>query len=375
MASNFNDAEARLARLTGYLDHDPNNEGLLRDAAQTAMSARAYDRAEDLIARLAALGPLSPADHDLAARLAIAQGDSGRAIAHLSPLMEAHGQDPSLRFNLAWALGMEERFDEALALLDGATIEASAPAAMLQVQLLHGGGRYEDALAAAKTNVNKHPDHPGLLAAASTIAIDAEDMSFARACAAGALGHPDAEATLGTLALADDAPEAARAHFERALERAPHAPRALIGRGLTALLSGDHGAASRDIEQGALLFKDHIGSWIAAGWARLIAGEVEAARQHFEHALAIDPSFSESQGSLAVIAAMQGDVVNARKLATIALRLDRASFSGAFANALIMASEGDSVRAHAIIERALHTPIEPGGKTIAHSLARYGLFA
>ena len=265
--------------------------------------------------------------------------------------------------------------DEALALLDGATIEASAPAAMLQVQLLHGGGRYEDALAAAKTNVNKHPDHPGLLAAASTIAIDAEDMSFARACAAGALGHPDAEATLGTLALADDAPEAARAHFERALERAPHAPRALIGRGLTALLSGDHGAASRDIEQGALLFKDHIGSWIAAGWARLIAGEVEAARQHFEHALAIDPSFSESQGSLAVIAAMQGDVVNARKLATIALRLDRASFSGAFANALIMASEGDSVRAHAIIERALHTPIEPGGKTIAHSLARYGLFA
>lgn len=375
MASNINDAEARLARLLGYLEHDPRNASLLRDAAQAAMSARAFDQAEALLARLAELGALAPSDQDLAARLAIAQGNSGKAIAILSPLMEAHGQDPSLRFNLAWAFGMEERFDEALALLDASTIAASAPAAMLEVQVLHASGRYEEALKAAKANVERYPEHPGLLAAASTIAIDAEDMNFARACAVGAQGHPDAETTLGTLALADDSPESARAHFETALTRAPNSPRALVGRGLTALLAGDHKGASRDIERGAELFKDHIGSWIAAGWARLIAGDTHAARQHFEHALAIDPSFSESQGSLAVIAAMEGNVMEARKLGAIALRLDRNSFSGAFANALIIASEGDSERAHAIIERALNTPIEPGGKTIAHSLARYGLFA
>ena len=49
-------------------------------------------------------------------------------------------------------------------------------------------------------------------------------------------------------------------------------PRALVGRGLGRLVCGQIESGAVDIEAGAFGFGDHIGSWIAAGWARLVDG-------------------------------------------------------------------------------------------------------
>jgi tetratricopeptide (TPR) repeat protein len=375
MAQHSHEAEARLARLLGYLAVDPHNFNLLNDAAEAAHAAGAFDQASKLLDRAAALAEPGVREKNLRGLVAMGQGQFKQAADIFRSLVGDKPADPALYFNLAWSLAMEKTFAEALGFLDGAVTATLPQAAMLEVQLLHQLNRHEEALAAAKGHVSTHPHHSGLLAAASVIAIDMEDMAFAQSCATGAPGHPDAETTLGTLALCDDDPDLARRHFAAALAHNPASPRALIGRGLTAMLAGDHASAHHDLERGAELFNDHIGSWIAAGWARLIANDHAMARQHFERALAIDPSFSESQGSLAAIAAIEGKLAEAAKLAQVALRLDRTSFSGAFAQALISASNGDQTKAHQIIERALRTPIEPGGKTIAHSLTRHGLFA
>src|SRR5205814_1001186 len=156
------------------------------------------------------------------------------------------------------------------------------------------------------------PDDEGLAAAVSVLALDIEDLDLARTCALKATNHPDAMTTLGTLALGESKLREAEQLFERALSTNGHLPRAWIGLGLARLVEKD-GRAAADIDRGAELFGDHIGSWIAAGWAYLIAGDLIAAQQRFERALSIDENFGETHGSLAVIDALEGRDVEASK--------------------------------------------------------------
>ena len=121
------------------------------------------------------------------------------------------------------------------------------------------------------------------------------------------------------------------------------------------------------------MFAEHVGSWIAAGWAHVIKGDLEAGRRCFEKALALDHNFSESHGSLGVIAILENRFDDARPLAATALRLDKQSFSGALAHALLLQSQNKPDLARKIIDRALNTPIDASGKTIAQAMARQAL--
>src|SRR3712207_5995596 len=115
------------------------------------------------------------------------------------------------------------------ALLDDAAAAALPNAAMLEVQLLHEIGDLEEAGRRARAYLELHPEHPGLLAAVSVLALDMDDVELAARCAAKAGSHPDALGTLGTLALADERAGDALEMFERALAGNPNSPRALVG--------------------------------------------------------------------------------------------------------------------------------------------------
>jgi tetratricopeptide (TPR) repeat protein len=211
------------------------------------------------------------------------------------------------------------------------------------------------------------------MAAVSVLALDIEDPELAARCAAKAPGHPDALATLGTLALGNDQPEEALDMFNRALERNRAVPRAWVGRGLAELLAGRSDRAAADIDRGAEMFGTHLGSWIAAGWAHFISHDLAASRARFETALRLDPNFAESHGSLAVLDLLEGDAEGARRRADIALRLDRQCYSAALAKALLAAGAGDAAGAQRIFDLALNTPVDGNGRTIAQTMARLGM--
>ena len=365
----------RLARLLSYLDSDPTNAALLSDAADAAYAARDIESSASLLDRLSAVAPLSARDMALKGLIAMRAQRFDEAASVFQQLHETDPADPSLRFNLAWSRAMLKDFEPSLALLDEATTSALPQAAMLEVQVLHELGRFDEAEVVARAHIIRHPDHEGLMAAVSVLALDIEDTELAGHCVARAGSHPDALTTLGTLALGEDRDADAHALFNRALDTNASSPRAWVGKGLAELAAGDHAQAAAHIEHGARLFDSHIGSWIAAGWAYLVAGDIAEARRCFQRALSLDPNFGESQGSLAVIAVMEGDVQTAQRLTEIALRLDRQSFAGALAKSLLLQAQGQPEVAREIIERALNTPIDPNGRTIAQSLVRRGLFA
>ncbi len=377
MATNSSESAAagRLALLLSYLESDPANPALLSEAAEAAFAARDIEQSATLLERRAAAAPLSERELALKGLIAIHTQRFDESASIFLQLHEQAPADPSIRFNLAWSQAMLKEFEQALSLLGEATADALPQAAMLEIQLLHELGRFEEAEARAHTLIERHPEHEGLMAAVSVLALDLEDTELAARSAARAGAHPDALTTLGSLALADDRDAEARQFFERALETNISSPRAWVGKGLTELVAGDHAQAAEHIEHGAHLFNGHIGSWVAAGWAHLLARNMTAARRCFEHALSLDPSFAETQGSLAVIAAVEGDAETAKRLTEVALRLDRQSFAAALAQSLLMEAKGRPEVARHIIERALNTPIDRHGRTIAQSLARRGLFA
>jgi tetratricopeptide (TPR) repeat protein len=363
---------SRYLRLADLLAQDLHNLPLLIDAAEAAFEETRFDMAQELLDRYAHLAPLPPQARHLAGLLAMRRLDWTCATELYSDLLASGSDVPPVRFNLAWSLAMNGRFDEALNALDEATSAALPQAAQLEVQIRHERGDLGGAVERVRELLALHPDHRGLNAAASTLAIDVEDTEFALLTARHAGDHPEALITLGTLALGEQDAQQAAQLFDAALARAPEAPRAWIGRGLTRLLGDEPTSAADDLDRGAELFGTHLGSWIAAGWAHVIAGDRDTARARFERALSLDDTFSEAQGSLAVIDLLDGQADQAKRRTEIALRLDRESFSAALAAMLLSSSEGDAERAERIFETALHTPLGESGGTMAQWLARLG---
>ena len=362
--------DERLKRLVSYVAADPTNETLRTDAAEQALNTGSPEIACELLAR--APGELGNRELNLFGLAQMQLRNFGEAAKTFETIVANDVDDPAVRFNLAWSLAMEKRFNEALEQLPPDVTGALPQAAMLEVQLLHEIGEFDRAAEAARRNIEIFPDEQGLAAAVSVLALDIEDIDLARSCALKAANHPDAMATLGTLALGESHIGEAEALFERALRTNDKIPRAWIGLGLARLVGKD-GRAPADIDRGAELFGDHIGSWIAAGWAYLIAGDLPAARQRFERALSIDDNFGESHGSLAVVDILQGHESEASKRLAVAKRLDRESFSAAFAQVLLTAQAGKGEKAQALFEKILETPVNERGDTAAAALARMGL--
>lgn len=364
-----------LAKLLGWLDQDPDNLQLITDAIEAALDANELGQAEILLGRYAEKSDLTPEIVNLAGLIALRTGKSQEAADFFEKLMDSGDAEMPTRFNLAWCHAINNDNAKAFALLDEQMVALLPQASALKVHLLHSAGEFDEAMATALQLVELHPDHPGLLAAMSVLALDVEDPALARSTAEKAGNHPDALTTLGTLALGDSYVDTAQALFQKALDMNDTNARAWIGKGLTQLNEPDKSGALADLDRGAEIFGDHIGSWIAAGWAYFLSGDHQTARARFEKALDFDGSFAESQGSMAVIEAVEGSIDAARKHAEIALRLDRKCFSAALAQSLILQSDGNQEKAAQIIDKALNTPIDAEGKTLANMLVRLNIGA
>lgn len=363
-------ADERLKRLLTYLAADPANAALRADAAAQALTDGQPEIACEILAQ--APDKLSNRELNLFGVAQIEMRNFAGASRTFEAIVSAGEGDAAVKFNLAWSLAMEKKFERALDLLDEQVTEDLAQAATLEVQLLHQLGNFDRAPEAARRHLARHGDDEALAAAVSVLALDIEDLDLARSCAVKARSHPDALATLGILELSDQKVDRALELFEQSLRTNANIPRAWIGRGLARMLAKQEGATS-DLDRGAELFGDHIGSWIAAGWAHLIAGDLSNARQRFARALEIDENFAESHGSLAVVDVLEGQPAEAARRIAVARRLDRECFSAAFAQILITERQSGEASARVQLDKILETPVNARGDTVAAALARMGL--
>lgn len=365
-------ASIRLSRLLGFLDADPCNCQLLADAAAIARDADEFDQARDLLDRYEGLAPLPPALLNLKGLVALDARRFEDAARIFEELLASGPTDPSIRFNLAWAKAVLGDYAAASDLLDHSVTTTLPQAAALKIQMLHHLQELTEALALGERLTELFPDHAPLMSALAIAALDAEEAELARTYALRAGDSHEGLSTIGMLVLNDHDVGQANVMFDRALQANAGSPRALLGKGLCLLATGDAKSAAPWLQQAAEIFKSHPGSWIAVGWAYLLAGESEEARKRFDAAISLDGSFAESQGSLAVVDALQGRSEDAKRRSEIALRLDQNCMSAALAKSLLTARAGDLPGAELIKQHALAMPIGPDGRTITDALVAFG---
>jgi tetratricopeptide (TPR) repeat protein len=365
-------AETRLERLSHFLKHDPANLSLLADTAFAAYEAGGLDQATSLLERHAVIAPLPLGLINLQGLIAIRQNRCADAVAIFAHLRAGGENNPVLRFNLAWCHAVLNEYREALDLLDEDTLSASPRAPSLRIEMLHHLQLYDKALDEGAGLTKRFPEDQALMGALATLAMDAGKLDVARQYAGQAGTNPEGQAALGMIALGDRNTDASLGLFENALAQQPDNARAWIGKGLTMLMSGDIGSATKALDKGAELFGDHLGSWIASGWAHFMGGDYVGARASFERAMAADPNFAETHGGLAVLDVVEGHVDEARRHTEIALRLDRKSFGAALAKSMILERGGHAQMAQKIRDIALSQPVGPNGETIAEALVSFG---
>jgi tetratricopeptide (TPR) repeat protein len=359
--------------MLGFLAKDPANCRLIESCANSAFEARDFEQCEALLQRYEAVEPLPPHLLNLRGLCGLHLRDYSNAAKQFTAIVSAGQGDASVRFNLAYALALDGQYDAALAALELVDVTQMPDAAALKVRCLHHLGRLEEAITVGDAMLQSGNPDPELPAALSVVALDLNDLQLARRYAQMAPNALEATTTLGVLALDSEDPRSAQLLFERALQFKPDSGRAWLGQGLSQLAQQDGRSAAASIDRGAALLKTHLGSWIAAGWAHFVVGDLPVAQQRFETALNLDPRFAESHGSLAVVSIAQGRLQEAERQSERALRLDRQCLSGALARSLLLALKGDQAAAMRIRETALNTPIGPGGKTIAQEIARLGM--
>jgi tetratricopeptide (TPR) repeat protein len=363
-------AEAsRTNRLLGYLEHDPENLQLICDAAEAAVAEGDDSTATAMLEKHEALAPLPPPMLNLRGLAALKAGRFDDAAAAFTSLREAGEDAPAVRLNLAWALTMNGHYADALPLVDAEVVALNPSGAGLRIRLLHHLDRSEEAMEEGGRMAELYPGDHVLMGTLANAALDADRADLARHYAERAGSHHDGLSTMGLLLLDEDRVGESAALFDRILAADIGNPRALLGKGLERLAVGDTSEATLWLDRAAERFGDHLGTWVAAGWAWYVQGDLAAARARFETAQALDDTFAETQGGLAVLDIAEGRIEEGRRRAEVALRLDRASFGAALATILLLEHDGKPEMAKRISEAAFNVPIGIGGKTLAQALA------
>lgn len=359
---------SRSQKLKAYLEQDPDNLSLIADAAGAALDEGDAEEATRLVDHYATLAPLPPSLINLLGMIAIAEQRDEDAATLFGRLLEANPEDGALRYNMALVLERQGEREAALNLVESG--EETSQATALRVKLLHHLGRLEEALSIGEAWEGKEggPDLWGVL---SAVAIDLEDVGRARGWAERGRDTPEGQATLGTLALADNDLDRARSHFNAVVELRPQTARGAMGLGMIEMREGNPTAAAGHLEQAALAFGDHLGAWVAAGWSWVLSENLAKARACFEEAARLDDTFGEAHGGLAFLALIEGNSEEADRQSRIALRLDRTGLGGALVQSQIAESAGRTALANKIRETALTTPLGPKGETIASLIEAY----
>ncbi|MFC4291053.1 tetratricopeptide repeat protein [Sphingorhabdus arenilitoris] len=367
------EAALHFAQLLGFLELDPENIPLLKDAIAAALSVSDFDNFDLLLSRHNKLAEPTNPIRNLEGIAALRRQRFDEAISIFERL-RSDGEDvPAVRFNLAWIAALQMRHEDVLSLTDEAVIAGIPRAAALRVQALHHLGQFDEALAAGQKMAEIHPHDNYLLGAMSVAAMDVDDYELAKYYASKATGGSDALTTQGLVSLYENGALEANGLFDRALAEHPDAPRAWLGKGLCFLAEGDVDAAIPCLQKGAEIFEDHLGSWIALGWTHFIRKDLAEARKSFDIALSHDDNFAETHGGLAVLDVAEGHLDSAKRRAEIAIRLDRQCFGGMLANVMLAEARGNPELAKKIADRAMNTSMGVDGKTLAEAMIGLGV--
>jgi tetratricopeptide (TPR) repeat protein len=375
------DKAQQLKQLLSYLRQDPNNDKLRIAVYDAALTAGEFAEANFQVVHARHVRPDDIPWRHREALLLLAQGQYAEARERFERLIADGFEDPTVSYNLAYALfgqGATAQARDLAAPLRAAAGDLGGLAWVLWLRCEHRLSRVNDALQAVDDAAAAHALPADAWGVASLLALDAgrgpDALAWSRRALAANPVQMEALVARGTLALGGQDVKSALALFERALQLNGADGRSWSGLAFGHLRQGDFPAAQAAFKKAVAHMPDHIGTWIGLGWCEFLAHQVHAARATFEHALSMDRNFGESHGSLAVALARLNLIEEAKLEIELALRLDRRSLSARYAQA-ILSGEADDPEAFRRLSRRVLEQRSAGignedGKTLADIILR-----
>lgn len=336
----------RAAQLSAFADQDPANPILLCDLLDELLATSEVDRAQ---ARLQMISPdmrRLPAVQFRAARCALVSRDFTGAVDALQKLIGEQEPAPAgVVHDLAFAqlmLGLHEQALQTLGTLSAQGDDAVA-FALLRARVLHHRREHGAALDAL-ASLTEGPRQAEVCGVRALLHLDDGDRTLAAIEADRAL-HLDphqheAAIVRGTLALWAQQVEVSSAIFEQILAEHPDSGRALLGLGQDLMLRGNIPASRALLEKATRAMPDHLGTLHALAWCQLIEGDLAGAKSSFDQAFAVDRTFGETHGGIALVHALRGERSEAEESIRRAMRLDPQVRSARYAKSVLLLDDG-----------------------------------
>lgn len=367
---------ARLARLRGFAEQDPENFSLLTDIFDCALALGEFETAQSYLSRALALQPGDVFLRHSQATLWIAQKRYAEAETLLSELISGGIDSGVVLFNLAYAKIRQQKHAEGRDILRPLLERQDAPPdtfAML-LRCLHHLREYDDAFQLIEQCQQANALDVAGAGVASLLYLEGGQIEQAKACAEAVLrsepNHIEALVARGSIALSERDPEIAKPLLQRALSLNPNDGRVWSTSAFSHLLELNLDRALAEFKTAVALMPNHIGTWHGMAWCHLMKKDLAAAQQSFETAMAIDRNFGENHGGLAVVYALQGRRADAEASIERAQRLDPKNLSARYAEAVLSGEVADREAFTRLAERVLGGRSRVGGGSMADLLRK-----
>lgn len=357
----------RLTRLLSFLEHDPANTAIIRDAVLTAHDS---DDAGLCRALLSHIEKQDIQDGEVlahAAHLALRTNDIPLAVKFGERAIAEGITDPSVLFNTAFAHFHSDnhaRANDLVTLDDGAAWPSDA--ALLKARCLHYLEMHEEAEHLLLETIQTNEGDADALGVLALISHESGKNDAALRYADLALhikeSQHEALLTFAELHIEQEDDEKAKYFLESTLQHHPESGRAWLGLGQVAFTKLDLDVAETHLKKAVELMPNHIGTWHLLAWTYILKDQPALARDMLNRSYEIDRSFADTHGALAVVDVMEGHDEQASIRIKKALRLSPDAMAARYAELLLLRKKGDDNGARALIEKAMQNP-PPGGLT------------
>ncbi len=366
-------AESSIARHEGYLEADPDNPFLLTALGDVYHRSGRFDEALACFAKCLSLQPRPAVPLGRIAGVMLSKHRFADAETLLRRLCEANPRNGALHHDLGLALFYQRRWRDALAAFDCAQREGldGGDTRRYRTYVLHHLGLVNEAIESCRAWLQRDAAGAanGYLA---VLEMDKGDLpgAYRRACEILRADARNADAALvaGMYLTEQQDIAGAREQFDRLLALEPDNSRAWFGIGLTHLYREEHAAAIEALEKALAADPAHLGALVTLGWSRFANRDLPGAEQVFRQAVAVNRTFGEAHGGLAVTLVFQNRRQEARRHAVIARRLDRHGFGALWARAGLLALDGKREQGEAEVAAALERRVTSDGRTLFEHL-------
>ncbi len=349
----------RLTRMLGFLEHDPCNVDLLLDTLTLAISSNDLEQAKRLANHIENHAVEDATVWAQMAHLQLLLRNFASASEYGDKAIQAGINHSVVLLNTAYGHFYNGDYTSSAAILAKLTSQSEADVStlLLHARSLHHQTESEEAEQLLTRALQIEPEHieaKGLLA---LLLYERDDNQGALRLAHDVLAQNpnqlDALLACGAVHFEQGNIEASRKTWRHTVAAYPTCGRAWSGLAQVEFNEMEFVDAEAHLKTAVSYMPDHIGTWHLLAWIYILREESVLAREALDKSYALDRTFGETHGGLAVVDVLDGKLDDAQLGIRRALKLNSECMSARYAEMLMLQKAGKTTEANALVQQVL----------------------